>query len=378
MAEAVGSEAGSIDIMVCGKTGIGKSTLLNILLGTKDKFVVNGPGSEGDDCMAAGTEDVISVSERIHGIKVTMYDTPGLQSDHEDEKFIKSMEKVLAKIDLVLFCIDSTSTRWVAEAQTVKTLHLGFGNEFWTNAIFVLTRSNMSQQALVEDDDLSPEQKIAKCEKAATSIFKYYLQELKKCGALAGVVNKIPLVAVGSHKKRKLHFVAPKVYDEDFLPELWSLAVKRCRGQKKLLFAMASNYKQMRFILQDDFATLSPEEQDQIRKEIQEQNLLINALSSASNEETDSISQCQPIQLSKKQSNRVHKSLATGLGAGLGGGAAALGAFISLSVLGGPIGLGVGAAVGLIGYSVLTGVLVYHFIKSKKKAAMAIQMETTL
>ena len=266
MAEAVGSEAGSFGIMVCGKTGIGKSTLLNILLGTKDKFVVNGPGSEGDDCMAAGTEDVISVSERIHGVKVTMYDTPGLQSDHEDEKFIKSMVNVLAKIDLVLFCIDSTSTRWVAEAETVKTLHLGLGNEFWTNAIFVLTRSNMAQQALVEDDDLSPEQKIAKCEKAAESIFKYYSQELQKRGASADVVKNIPLVAVGSHKKRKLHFVAPKVYDEDFLPELWSLAVKRCRGQKKLLFAMVSNYKQMRFILQDDFATLSPEEQIRLGK----------------------------------------------------------------------------------------------------------------
>ena len=138
---------------------------------------------------------------------------------------------------------------------------------------------------------------------------------------------------------------------------------------------MVSNYKQMRFILQDDFATLSPEEQDQIRKEIQEQKLLINALSSASNEETDSTSQCKPIQLSKKQSNRTLKALATGLGAG----ATAAWAATSLGlVAAGPIGLGVGAAVGLIGFSVLTGVLIYCCKKSKKQEAMAIQMETTL
>ena len=67
-----------------------------------------------------------------------------------------------------------------------------------------------------------------------------------------------------------------------------------------------------------------------------------------------------------------------GLGAGVGGGAAALGGFISLSALGGPIDLGVGAAVGIIGYSVLTGVLIYRFIKSKNQEAMAMQMETIL
>ena len=250
------TETKSIGIMICGKTGIGKSTLLNILLGTKDKFAVNGPGSKGDDCMAAGTEDVISVSEIIHGIEVTMYDTPGLQSDHNDESFVHSMAKVMEKVDLVLFCIDSTSTRWTAEAGTVGKLHSFFGNEFWMKAIFVLTRSNMAQQALVEDDDLTPEEKIAKCEKAAKNIFKYYKQELQKRGASDDVVKRIPLVAAGSHKKRKLHFVAPGVYGDDFLPQLWSLAVKRCRDQTKLLFAMVRNYKQMRFFLHDDFATL--------------------------------------------------------------------------------------------------------------------------
>ena len=363
MAKVVGtedSETKTIGIMVCGKSGIGKFTLLITLLGTKDKFVVNGPGGKGDNCMAAGTEDVVSVSERIHGIEVTMYDTPGLQSDHNDNYYIDSMAKVMAKIDLVLFCIDSTSTRWAAEAGTVQKLHSFFGNEFWMMAIFVLTRSNMAQNALVEDDDLTPEDKITKCEKAAKDIFECYEQELLKQNASADVVKHIPLVAAGRPKKRKLHFVAPGVYDDDFLPELWSLAVKRCRDQTKFLFAMISNYKQMRFILQDDFATLSPEEQAQIRKEIQEQNLVINTLSSASIEETDSISQSQPIQLSKKQSSRTYKGLAASLFAA------------------GPIGVGIGIALGVIGLSMLTGVWIYRYKKSKKLMAMAIQTETIL
>ena len=63
MAEVVDHEFGvpnsEINIMVCGKSGIGKSTLLNILLGMEGKFVVAGPGDDENDSMDAGTKDLI-------------------------------------------------------------------------------------------------------------------------------------------------------------------------------------------------------------------------------------------------------------------------------------------------------------------------------
>eukprot|EP00731_Ephydatia_muelleri_P036248 Em0223g3a len=99
MAVAVGNEPpnviGEIGILACGRTGIGKSCLLNTLLGTsEDRFAVNGPGGVGDRCMDAGTTGLISVSEIIHGIKVTLYDTPGLESKPGDNYFIDLMEKI--------------------------------------------------------------------------------------------------------------------------------------------------------------------------------------------------------------------------------------------------------------------------------------------
>ena len=361
-----------ISMMVCGKAGIGKSTLLNILLGTKGKFVVNGPGGVGNDCTEAGTKGLSSVSEMIHGIEVTMYDTPGLQSDRSDKDTIALIASVKESIDLVLFCVDSTTTSWTAEAETVRKLHAAFGNEFWMNAIFVLTRSNMSQRYLADedDDDLQPNDKIAKCEKAAKDIFEAFKEELLKQKASTGIVKTIPLVAAGRHKQRKLHFVAPKVYDEDFLPELWSLAVKRCKVQKRLLFFAISNYKQQRFVLPDN-ATLTPEEQA-LRTQLEE---LSNATPSPLSEETNVETQPEPIVLNERQSKRVHKALATGLfgligaaaaGGGIGVGAAVWAATSLTMAAAGPIGIAAGAAVGLIGLSVLTGVLIYRHRKSKK------------
>ncbi|KAL5471145.1 hypothetical protein EMCRGX_G029228 [Ephydatia muelleri] len=151
MANVIDRKA-EVSIMVCGRSGIGKSTLLNILMGTPGMFVETGPGDDQDDSMDAGTTEIISLSETIHGIKVTMYDTPGLQSDSSDNYFVDSMDKIMAlvkgKIDLVLFCIDGGTARWTHEAETVKTLHSCFGNELWMNAIFVLTKSNIAQPGM--------------------------------------------------------------------------------------------------------------------------------------------------------------------------------------------------------------------------------------
>ena len=154
--------------MVCGKAGIGKSTILNILFGTEGKFFVNGPGGVGDNCMEAGIKDLISVSEMIHGVEVTMYDTPGLQSDPSDKECIALIANVKERIDLVLFCVDGNTSRGTAEAETVRKLHTSFGNEFWMNAIFVLTKSNKFQYDV--DEDLQSNEKVAVCEKAAIKI----------------------------------------------------------------------------------------------------------------------------------------------------------------------------------------------------------------
>ena len=361
---AIGLEGGEISIMVCGKTGIGKSTLLNVLLGTENRFVVKGPDNDGDDCMEAGTKDVTSISETIHGIKVTMYDTPGIQSDSCDNYFVDSMAKLKNKMDLVLFCIDSTATRWATETDAVKKLHSCFGSEIWTKAIFVLTRSNLSQHVFVEDEQLSQEEKVAQCQKVTNNIFKRFKDQLLKLDVSAAVVESIPLLAAGSRNKRKLLFVAPEVHNEDFLPELWSLAVSQCRVETKVLFSVVSNYKQSRFIPKNYIASLPPELQDQIKKIIAEVD---HSASSPLSLETDGKTQSPPIVLSQRQSDRVYGSLmlVSWLSAAVGsvvsdiaaGAAVGSSAYLTTAVAVG----GVGAAVSVLGAAVFVGLGVYSF-----------------
>lgn len=383
MANVIDRKA-EVSIMVCGKSGIGKSTLLNILMGTTGKFSETGPGDDQDDSMDAGTKEIISQSETIHGIKVTMYDTPGFQSDPSDNYFVDSMDKIKAlvkgKIDLVLFCIDGGTVRWTHEAETVKTLHSCFGNELWMNAIFVLTKSNIAQPGKVEKEP-TQNGKVAICEKAANRIFNNFKEELLKQNASAEVVKRIPLVATGSDISRILIFVAPGVYNEDFLPEIWSQAVKQCRKESTVPFFIVSNYKQGRFVVQrDDLLCLTSADQAEVRRLLPDEYPAISDSSSTPSLETAGLPQSQPIVLSKKQSNRVYKALgavfggvigsaATGTVTGIGVGALVWGTTALTMVAAGPVGVGVGVGVGaLIGMGVLTGLLIYQIKKSKEKA----------
>lgn len=390
---------GGISIMAFGKTGIGKSTLLNVLLGTKDKFDVKGPGDDDEDeGLGAGTKELSIQSEIIQGIKVTLYDTPGLQPDTHlrDNYFADSIGKIntLVKesIDLLLFCIDGTTTRWAMEEETVKKLHSYFGNEMWRHAIVVLTRSNIAQPGLTGDPQLASDSAKANiCKKAAMAIFNTFKKELREQRVPAEIIDHIPLVAAGNKHQRKLFFVAREVYYKDFLPELWSQAVKRCRDESKEKFIKVSNYD-----ITFEGISQTPEVQAEINRVCRDAGL-VNDLPSSSSPKTDE-TQRPEIKLNKKQTTRVFKALSkSAIGGVIGGlvsgtaggatsgitvGAAVWGATTLTMAVAGPVGVAVGV-VGGLGVAVVTGIIIYHIIKKiqendqmKQEAASEVPVKT--
>ena len=124
-------------ILVTGKTGQGKSTLINGLLGAS--FAREGAGA------ARCTTEVEVYKKEINGVPVVVFDSPGLQDNMSNEdEYIRSMKETCQKLSMVLYCTKMVNTRLGDDdKKAMKKLTQAFGQEFWNHAVFVLTFANM-------------------------------------------------------------------------------------------------------------------------------------------------------------------------------------------------------------------------------------------
>jgi tRNA modification GTPase len=89
-----------MDVVLCGRPNVGKSSLLNALLGEDRAIVTDVPGT---------TRDILTGSIEINGLPVTLNDTAGLR-DTEDtvEKIgVSRAQKAMARADVVILVIDA-------------------------------------------------------------------------------------------------------------------------------------------------------------------------------------------------------------------------------------------------------------------------------
>jgi len=93
-------------VVLCGKPNVGKSSLINQMVGYERSIVYNQPGT---------TRDVLSVRAAIHGLAVELSDTAGLrQIDEEIES--EGVSRALAQIDeadlLIWVCDAREASDW--------------------------------------------------------------------------------------------------------------------------------------------------------------------------------------------------------------------------------------------------------------------------
>ena len=124
---------------------MGKSSLINFILGD-DVCKVRGPG-EDEQTLERVTTEVTGAQVRMNGVRVTIYDSPGLQDGTPDEpRYLAEMYKKCRDVDLVFYCLDMNVTRWTPpEIKSIQLLTKKFGGTFWDKAIVVLTKGNMVQ-----------------------------------------------------------------------------------------------------------------------------------------------------------------------------------------------------------------------------------------
>ena len=191
-------------ILITGKTGVGKSRLVNALVGER----VAKEGRSKSAC----TDTVTSYRAKINGVDVVVWDSPGLQDGTCNERlYLQDMESKLSQgFDVMIYCISMTDTRFYeADKSAIRTLTKEFGSKLWENGVVALTFANLKTKDPDEESDLA-----------------YYLGEryfwekaidefLANLNVDLLVRQQIPIVPTGNYKQLRLHEC------ENWLSDLW-------------------------------------------------------------------------------------------------------------------------------------------------------------
>ncbi|KAG7620628.1 P-loop containing nucleoside triphosphate hydrolase [Arabidopsis suecica] len=125
----------SINVLVIGKTGVGKSATVNSIFGETKSAV----GAFG-----VTTNSANYVVGNVGGIQISILDTPGLLSSATEEQFnqevLMSIKKSMRKfpVDIILYIdrLDDTP-----DIRLLKIITSSLGSSIWKNAIVVLTHA---------------------------------------------------------------------------------------------------------------------------------------------------------------------------------------------------------------------------------------------
>ena len=323
--------------MITGKTGSGKSSLINGLIGKKV-----GEEGEGLDRMTTIVEPKELSCE---GTLVKIWDTPGLQDGtDEEDRYLQEMKENCSNCNLYIYCLDMSQIRFEAsQIRAIQMLTETFGKTFWEKVVFVLTYANQVKAYCPIDSDV---------EKFFTEKMKAWRAKLahwlKECGVKEEVADKIEVIPAGYSKPLKDY---PNPWELPGIPNWFHNFWYKCAetmDEKGVPALITINIRRLK----------SPEEISKLD------------LSSCPIEE-------QPLPNNIGQtafgSLLAIKGTAAsaGLGAGIGGGIGAImGSLVGL--IGGPAGVGAGigigaAAGGAVGTAVIDPILVTLYWKYKHR-----------
>ena len=233
-------EAFCLQFLVCGKTGVGKSSLINSLVGCQ-ACKVGDPGlSEGEEGLEGYTPAIATTWLNINRVCIAIHDSPGLQdSGMDDEKYLQDMYDKCKDVDLVLFCVDMTAPRYdAAHVRSAELLTKKFGEGFWKHCVFVMTKANMVRVPPSErGKDRAYHQRLY------TNLLRKFREQLMTQGVSNATALAIPGVAAGYYdpdlddadpqNERYVWYASDKARRSDqpvdFLSEIWVTCFETAR-----------------------------------------------------------------------------------------------------------------------------------------------------
>ena len=298
-------KAKRLEILITGKTGVGKSTLVNGLVG---KVVAK----EGRNLRATTREVTKYQLTTALGLEIIVWDSPGLQDGTENEAaYLEEMKGKCSNVDIVICCIRFETRTKLGEAQAdfvaISKLTETFGPEWWRYSIFVMTFGNMLESMLKTTTHPG------RVEEEFNADIKTWKQRIHQALSSAGVpekiVSQVPVEVAG-------HFKKPHLPGRQYwFSTLWHTIADRMKPKSQPAFVKINEerFRSSSEVNLSDFTSTQGHEQPiVIDRVVPVVGMALNGL-----------------------------ALGVGLGAAIGAAGAGVGAAVGV-VVGGSVGAGIG------------------------------------
>ena len=208
----------SLRILIFGKTGTGKSSLINTLF--DEKVAREGRNLHSETKVVESFTKTMTVI--VNDVRVTLWDTPGLKDPSSDgEKTINEIkENCLPDVDLFVYCAKFNETRLGQDdVDCIHDITSAFGGAIWKRALFALTFANEtrvppSSQATLQEHFLSRE---AEWKEALHQVVQ---DNVKPEEMPIGKIQSIPVVPTGYRGR-------PLPGDREWFTDFWAACLLR-------------------------------------------------------------------------------------------------------------------------------------------------------